>query len=134
MKFGEGLERRRGWRARSRPGKVPLEVMETMSLVTTRRSSSERLAVLIAHAGTLVAWILAPLLVYLLKRGDSRYVEFQAMQSLVWSTVGTLLAFVTWGVAIPIFLVWHIVAAVKTANGEDYEYPLIGDFVRGLLR
>jgi uncharacterized membrane protein len=108
--------------------------METMSLATTQRSSNERIAVLIAHAGTAVAWFLAPLLVYLLKRGDSRYVEFHALQSLVWSLAGTLLALLTWGIAIPIFLVWHIVAAVKTANGDDYEYPIVGDFVRGLMR
>ncbi len=107
--------------------------MNTMSLTTTRPSSSERFAVLVAHAGTVVAWFLAPLLVYLLKRGDSKYVEFHALQSLLWSLAGTLLALLTWGIAIPIFLVWHVIAAVKTANGQEYEYPIVGDFVRGLL-
>jgi uncharacterized Tic20 family protein len=33
---------------------------------------------------------------------------------------------VTCGLAIPIFLVWHIIAAVKTMGDRDYEYPLVG--------
>ena len=39
----------------------------------------------IAHAGTVFAWFLAPLLVYMVKRGESKYVEFHAMQALLWS-------------------------------------------------
>jgi uncharacterized Tic20 family protein len=107
--------------------------MTSTTLVSTRPTSSERLAVLIAHAGTVFAWFLAPLLVYLLKRGDSRYVEFHALQSLLWSLAGTVIALATWGLAIPVFLVWHIIAAVKTADGGEYEYPLVGEIARGLL-
>jgi uncharacterized membrane protein len=79
-----------------------------------------------------VAWFLAPLTVFLLRRGD-RHVEFHALQSLLWSAAGTVAALATCGFAIPVFMVWHLLAAVKTANGEEYEYPLVGDVTRHLL-
>jgi uncharacterized Tic20 family protein len=107
--------------------------MNTLSLSSTSPTSSERFAVLVAHAGPIFAWFLAPLLVYLLKRGDSKYVEFHALQSLLWSLAGTLIALATCGFAIPIFLVWHVIAALKTADGRDYEYPVVGEIARGLL-
>jgi uncharacterized protein len=107
--------------------------MNSTSLTYDSPSAGERLAVLIAHAGTACAWFLAPLLVYLIKRGDSRYVEFQALQSLLWSLAGTIVAFATCGVAIPVFLVWHFIAAVKTADGQPYEYPVVGEIARGLM-
>jgi uncharacterized protein len=107
--------------------------MNTMSLTHDAPNESERIAVLVAHGGTLFAWFLAPLLVYLVKRNDSRYVEFQALQSLLWSVAGTLMALATCGVAIPVFLVWHLYATWKFANGGSYEYPVVGDLARGLL-
>ena len=107
--------------------------MNTMSLTHDTPNSRERIAVLVAHGGTLFAWFLAPLLVYLVKRSDSRYVEFHALQSLLWSAAGTLVALATWGVAIPVFLVWHLYAAWMVSNGKRYEYPIVGDLARGLM-
>jgi uncharacterized Tic20 family protein len=89
--------------------------------------------VLVAHAGPLFAWFLAPLLVFLIKRHDSRYVEEQALQSLLWSIAGTLVAIATCGVAIPIFLVWHLYAAWMVGHGRSYEYPVVGSLARDLL-
>jgi uncharacterized protein len=107
--------------------------MNTTSLLTTTPTSGERIAVLIAHGGTAFAWLLAPLLVFLVKRGDSKYVEFHALQSLLWSLTGTLVSLATCGLAIPVFLVWHLYAAYKAYIGEEYEYPVVGDFARGLV-
>jgi uncharacterized protein len=101
--------------------------------LTTAPSSSDRTAVFIAHAGTAIAWFLAPLVVYLVKRGDSKYVEFHALQSLLWSLAGTLVSLATCGLAIPVFLAWHIFAAYRTYKGSEYEYPVVGDFARGLV-
>ncbi len=93
-------------------------------------TSNERLAVVIAHGGTLVAWFLAPLLVYLVKRGDSKYVEFHAMQSLMWSLLGTLVSLLTCGLAIPVFMVFHVIAVVRALEGVEYEYPIAGEMAR----
>lgn len=93
-------------------------------------SSDERLAAFVAHAGTAVAWFLAPLLVYLLKRNDSKYVAEQALAALLWSILGTVLAALTCGLAIPVFLAFHLIAAVRALRGEPYLYPLVGESAR----
>lgn len=95
--------------------------------------NNDRLAAIVAHAGTWFAWFLAPLLVWILRRGESRYAEFHALQALLWSIFGTIVSAVTCGVAIPVFLAFHIYAAWKVYKGEDYEYPIAGDLARGMM-
>lgn len=97
---------------------------------TTQHRSSDRLAAVIAHGGTAFAWFLAPLVVYLIKRNDSRWAEFHALQALLWSLLGTVVSLATCGLAIPVFLVFHLIAAYKLFIGEDYTYPIVGDLAR----
>jgi uncharacterized Tic20 family protein len=92
--------------------------------------SSARVAAAVAHAGTVVAWFLAPLIVYLVLPRSSQWARYQALQSLLWSLFGTLVSLLTCGLAIPVFLVWHVIAAIKTVGGQEYEYPLVGDAAR----
>jgi uncharacterized membrane protein len=105
-------------------------------LVVTVPSSTpnERLAAMIAHAGTVFAWFIAPLCVFVLKRGESRYAEFHALQALLWSVFGTVVSALTCGVAIPVFLAFHLYAAWRIHRGEEYEYPVAGDVARGWLK
>ena len=98
--------------------------------LTLHHEPNERIAAAVAHAGTVVAWFLAPLLVFLVLPRDSRWARFQALQALLWSLVGTLVSLATCGFAIPVFLVFHILAAIKTLTGEEYEYPLVGNAAR----
>ena len=107
--------------------------MSTTSL-SLHRDSSARVAATIAHAGTCVAWFLAPLLVYLVLPRDSQWARFHALQSLLWSLFGTLVSLATCGVAIPVFLAFHLYAAWRVHRGEEYEYPLAGDVARGFLK
>ncbi len=95
--------------------------------------NNDRLAAVIAHAGTWFAWFLAPLLVWILRRGESRYAEFHALQALLWSVFGTIVSALTCGVAIPVFLGFHLYAAWKVYRGEEYEYPIAGDLARGIV-
>lgn len=109
--------------------------MNTTTLATTSSpTSNERLAAAIAHGGTLVAWFFAPLIVYAVEKDRSSYASRQALQALLWSGFGTLVSLATCGLAIPVFMGFHILAAVRALEGQDYEYPLIGDFVRKLDR
>jgi uncharacterized Tic20 family protein len=109
--------------------------MNTTSLSTTSSpTSNERFAAAIAHGGTLVAWFFAPLIVYLVEKDRSSYAARQAMQALLWSGFGTLVSLATCGLAIPVFMGFHVLAAVRALEGQDYEYPLIGDLVRKLER
>ena len=106
---------------------------ESPLALRTVPTANEKLGALIAHAGTFVAWTIAPLLVYVLKKDDSKYVAFHALQSLLWSLAGTLLAALTCGLAIPVFMVFHVIAVWKTLKDQDYEYPLVGEVARQLV-
>ena len=111
----------------------PADVPPVDLITSFGPSKSDRMGAAIAHAGTVFAWFLAPLLVYMVKRGESKYVEFHAMQALLWSLFGTVLSVVTCGLALPVFLVWHVVAAARVLDGRDYEYPVVGPMARSIV-
>jgi len=104
-----------------------------MTTTTGGPSKNERISAAIAHAGTCVAWFLAPLVVFLIERNRSPYASRQALQALLWSAFGTIVSLATCGVAIPVFLVVHIYAAFQALDGRDFEYPLIGTVVQKLM-
>jgi uncharacterized membrane protein len=101
--------------------------------MTATPSSTDKFSALVAHGGSFFAWTLAPLIVYLVKREDSKYAEFHALQSLLWSLAGTLLSLATCGLAIPVFMVFHGLATWRTLQGVEYEYPLVGEFARKVV-
>ena len=105
--------------------------MNTTSLaISSSPTQNERIAAAIAHGGTCVAWFFAPLLVYLVEKDRSSYASRQALQALLWSGFGTLVSLATCGLAIPLFMAFHILGAVRALEGRDYEYPLVGDLIR----
>ncbi len=107
----------------------------SLSLATaTATTSTERLSAAIAHGGTCVAWFFAPLVVYLIERDRSSFAANQALQALLWSIFGTLVSVATCGLAIPVFMGFHILAAVRVLEGHHYEYPLVAELARKLQR
>jgi uncharacterized Tic20 family protein len=80
--------------------------------------------------------IIGPLFVWLIKRDEDEYVEAHAREALnfqlsmlIYGLVSALLIIVLIGIvlllAVGVFsLVFAILAAIKAANGEPYEYPL----------
>lgn len=105
----------------------------THGLTSTRE---ERTAALIAHLSSLVGLgIIAPLVIYLLKKDESPFVADQAREALnfhitvVLALVASALLIV---IVVGIFLliavaigatVLSIVAAIKANDGERYRYP-----------
>lgn len=90
-------------------------------------TENDRALAALAHGGTLIAWFVAPLLVYVHARGTSEWLERQARDALVWSAIGTAASMATCGLALPLFAVFHVIAAVKAYAGEPYRYPWLGD-------
>jgi len=111
---------------------------------------------LVAHIGTLVSayvalGFLAPLLVMLIKGDSSPFARRHAVESLnfqisllIYSIVGAVVAFLlavlTFGVGlvviVPVALVLAlavlaviVIATVRAANGDVYEYPLTIRFI-----
>src|SRR5277367_1325416 len=104
--------------------------MDTSFEDRTDSPSEDRLALVLAHGGTCFAWFLAPLVVYLLKRESSPRVAYESLQALLWSALGTIVSLATCGLAIPVFLVWHVIGAVRALGGRSFDYPLVADAAR----
>jgi uncharacterized Tic20 family protein len=109
-------------------------------------------------AGPIVA-----LIIYLVYKDRSRFVAYHAMQSMIfqliwwyggglligamWAVVGVLSAVLIGIVLIPIAIamtcvlallpmgavIYGIVGAIQTSQGQDFKYWLVGDWVRGTL-
>lgn len=100
-----------------------------------------------AHLASVAGWvgvpmghILAPLIVWLIKREESEYVRVQALESLNFQVSMTIYAFgagilaltiIGLVVAIPLLLalvigdvVFAIIGAIAASRGESYRYPL----------
>jgi uncharacterized Tic20 family protein len=100
--------------------------------------SDQRLWSVLGHLGPLVAWFLAPLVIWLVFRGRGAFLEDHAKESLnfqitvaiaglalgvlsvVTLGIGALL-YLPFGVAVLVFMIF---AAVKASQGEAYRYPL----------
>jgi uncharacterized protein len=106
---------------------------------------------------------IAALIIYLAYKDRSRIVAYHAMQSMIfqliwwyggglligamWAVVGALSAILIGVVLIPLALpmtcllallpigalIYGIVGAVQTSQGQDFKYWLVGDWVRGTL-
>jgi uncharacterized Tic20 family protein len=102
---------------------------------------------------------IAALIIYLVYKDRSRFVAYHALQSLVfqliWWVGGGALAGISWALSgvlaavvvgflcmpfaclfslLPVGgLIYGIVGAVQTSQGQDFKYWLVGDWVRGTL-
>jgi hypothetical protein len=107
--------------------------------------------------------VFAALLIYLLFRDRSRYVAYQALQAflfqLIWWGGGGVIIGITWAIVgalsivligvvlIPVALivtavvalmplaalVYGVIGGIQANQGQDFQYWLIGDWVRGTL-
>jgi hypothetical protein len=116
---------------------------------------------MIAHLSTLLnlfTGFLGPivaLIIYLALKDRSRYVAYQAMQSLVFQLVfftgAGILAAILWLITLPLMLlivgcclaplalmvslvpfaavIYGVIGAIQTAQGDDFRYWLVGDWV-----
>jgi uncharacterized protein len=97
-----------------------------------------------AFAGYIIPFghIIAPLIIWLIKKDESPFVDDQGKESLnfqisisIYAIIAALLTLVVIGFVLVIALltfdmVMVIIAAVKSNNGERYRYPLCMRFVK----
>ena len=95
-------------------------------------TSEERTMAILAHILTLVAPIIAPLIIYLIKKDESAYVAEHAKESLNFQITAMLITialalsiiglFIIWVVWIVVFI-FVIIATVKASDNKLYRYP-----------
>jgi uncharacterized Tic20 family protein len=103
----------------------------------TPAASEDRSWAVAIHISALISHIFGPLILWLIKRPDNPYldavgkeaVNFQ-LSFLIYETVATVVGAFTCGIGyialVPLFIAWIIfviIAGVKTSSGEDYRYP-----------
>lgn len=95
-------------------------------------SSDERTMAILSHILTLVAPILAPLIIYLIKKDESKYVAAHAKEALNFQITAILITiglFITVIGILFIWLVWAavlvfvIIATIKASDNKLYRYP-----------
>lgn len=95
-----------------------------------------RLMATLIYVLSFFTFLIAPLIIWLIKRDESPFVDRAGknylnflLSYLIWITVATIAIFIIIGIIIlPILVllnfIFTIVAAVKAYNGEDYLPPL----------
>lgn len=88
-----------------------------------------------AHAVSFVeGGLIGPLAVYLLKKDESEFVAFHALQSLYFGLAFLFLTIVTCGFGALIFvwpyMIYEAIASLRAFDGEWYELPFVGKRAR----
>lgn len=96
-------------------------------------TSDEKTLALLAHVLTFIFPLLAPLIIYLIKKDESTFVAYHARESLNFQITLIIVCFALFITVIGIFLLWIvgiiwtilvIVATVRASEGKLYKYPL----------
>ncbi len=109
------------------------EYLGTETQPTIPPTGDERTLAILSHVLTFFFPIIAPLIIYLVKKDDSKFVAYHAKESLnfqITVVIVCILMFVTiigilfiWAVGI-VALILVIVATIKASEGKLYRYPL----------
>jgi uncharacterized protein len=95
-------------------------------------TNDEKTLAILAHILTFVAAILAPLIIYLIKKDESTFVSYHAKESLNFQITVLIVVFVLMISIVGIFLIWIvglaalafvIIATIKASEGKLYRYP-----------
>ena len=95
-------------------------------------TSDEKTLALLAHVLTFVFPILAPLIIYLVKKDESSFVAYHAKESLNFQISLFIICFALFITIIGILVVWIvailgyvfvIVATIRASEGRLYRYP-----------
>jgi uncharacterized Tic20 family protein len=102
-------------------------------------TGDEKTIALLSHILTVVAPILAPLIIYLVKKNESPFIEAHAKESLnfqitlILVCIGLVITIIgiiiVWVVAL-IGLVLVVLATIKASEGKLYRYPVSIRFIK----
>jgi len=114
---------------------------ESAQLPPVTTTQEERYWSIGAHLATLIsgwiplAGIIGPLIVWLVKKQESAFIERQSREALnfqisvaIYLIISTILmivliGWVTFGIVAVLNIVFSIIAAIKVSEGKPYQYP-----------
>ncbi|RIP37444.1 DUF4870 domain-containing protein [Staphylococcus gallinarum] len=115
---------------------MPEQQYDTNSTLNEPADSDARLMAMLIYVLSFFTSIIGPLIIWLIKRDESPFVDRAGknyfnfyLSYFIWTIVATVLLLVLIGfIILPILailmIVFTIIAAVKSYNGEDYLAPL----------
>ena len=95
-------------------------------------TQDERTLAILSHILTLVAPLLAPLIIYLIKKDESKFVAWHAKESLNFQITVIIICIVLFISIIGILLLWIvgimslilvIIATIRASENKLYRYP-----------
>jgi|SRR5690606_22679039 uncharacterized Tic20 family protein len=102
-------------------------------------NSDERTLAILCHVLCLVAWLIPPLVIYLLKKDESAYIAEHAKESLNFQISLAIYMAILFITIIGILFMWLvgifaliviIVATIKASDNKLYRYPLTIRFIK----
>jgi uncharacterized Tic20 family protein len=93
-------------------------------------SSDEKTMGLLAHLLGIFTCFIGPLIIWLIKKDTSPYVDAQGKESLNFQLSILIYCFVTCGLAGIFGLIMAIIASIKANEGIVYRYPLAIRFIK----
>ena len=102
-------------------------------------TSDERTMALLSHVLCIAVGFLAPLIIYLMKKDESKYVAAHAKESLNFQITMFIVYVVLAITIIGIFLIWIfalialvfvIIATIKASENKLYKYPVNIRFIK----
>jgi len=99
-------------------------------LQPTEVNKDDRNMAAVAHGLTFVeGGIVGPLILYVVKKDDSEFVAFHALQSLYFGLMFLAVTLLTCGLGLVLvipYIIFEVLAVANAANGEWYELPIAG--------
>ena len=92
-------------------------------------TKDEKTMALVSWLLVIVSTFVGPLIIYLIKKDESKFVAFHAMQGIIVGVAVLVLNFAC-GVGVVLALVVGIIYALKANKGEWAELPLVGEWAR----
>ena len=97
---------------------------------------------MLVHLLCIFTGFIGPLIIYLIKKDEDKFIAFHSLQALYWELVICVCVFASFifsillccfavpGMAVAVVgLVFNIILLIKANNGEWAEYPVVGGWV-----
>lgn len=120
----------------------PNSILGTEEQTILTPTSDERTMAILAHVLTLVCGFIAPLIIYLIKKNDSKFASEHAKESLnfqITMFLAFMVSFILWIILIGILITWVlgiamlvlvIIATIRASENKLYRYPFCIRFIK----
>lgn len=102
-----------------------------------KSGGDDRQMAMFCHLGGILGGFLIPLIIWMMKKEESRFVDRHGKEALNFAitmmilnlTVGLITCGLATLIFVPLALIFHIQAAMAANRGEYYEYPMSFRFI-----